>query len=122
METTLLSATNSSNCSRREEGICALTVASRFSLRMVRKTGAGDEQPAPGKPTATGGEPIAVVGGSHRNVGLTALLIQTKSQINAHWRVSTSALLASATGRRLYHPLRLYARAGGQIPTRLFLL
>src|SRR5678816_2032177 len=42
METTLLWETNSSSCSRRDSGICALTCADRFSLfTMIKKTPRG---------------------------------------------------------------------------------
>src|SRR5688500_14303625 len=37
METTLLSRTNSSNCSRRDCGMCAFTWAVRFSRLMKKK-------------------------------------------------------------------------------------
>lgn len=52
MDTTLLSATNSSNCSRRDGGICALTVLVRFSLRMDKKAPGGKDTTAGGEAPA----------------------------------------------------------------------
>jgi hypothetical protein len=49
MDTTLLSATNSSSCSRRDGGMCALTVLVRFSLRMEEEAPAANGTDRRGK-------------------------------------------------------------------------
>jgi hypothetical protein len=59
---TLLSETNNSSCSRREAGMCALTVASRFSLRMGRKILPASYN-REGNTSAKGGETLAGEGG-----------------------------------------------------------